>query len=306
MNARAALLVGGFAVDQLLGDPQRFHPVAGFGKIAGSLEQRIWADDRRAGGVYALTLVGGTAVATGAGCVALSGRPWARASFELAVLWSALAGRSLQRVAHAMSDELAADDIVAARRLAPSLVGRDPSALEEDELARATIESVAENTGDGVIAPLFWFAVGGAPAVAAYRAANTLDSIAGHRSERYLRFGWAPARLDDLLNYVPARLGAAAVVVAASWHAGAALRVARAHGRRHPSPNAGLYEAAFAGALGLRLGGVNRYGDVLERRPELGDGAQPRVSDIRRATRLSGATSLLFVVALALSLERRT
>jgi adenosylcobinamide-phosphate synthase len=304
LNARAALLLGGFAADQLLGDPQRFHPVAGLGAIAGALERRIWADNRLAGVVYASALVGGTAGVTRLACTALRGRPRARAMFELTVLWCALAGRSLQRVAHAMSDELAAGDIVAARRLAPSLVGRDPSELEEQELARATIESVAENTGDGVLAPLFWFALGGAPAVAAYRAANTLDSIAGHRSERYLRFGWASARLDDLLNYVPARLGAVAVG-AASGNAVHALRVVRADGRRHPSPNAGLYEAAFAGSLGLRLGGVNRYDGVPEQRPELGDGAQPRTSDIRRATSLSTVTSLLFVAALALALGWR-
>jgi adenosylcobinamide-phosphate synthase len=304
LSARAALLIGGFAADQLLGDPQRLHPVAGLGTIAGAVEQRIWADERRAGVVYATALVGGTAVATSVACIALRRRPRARALFELTVLWCSLAGRSLQRVAHAMSDELAAGDIVAARRLAPSLVGRDPSALDEGELARATVESVAENTGDGVIAPLFYFALGGAPAVAAYRAANTLDSIAGHRSERYLRFGWASARLDDLLNYVPARLGAAAVV-AASGNAVHALKVVRADGRRHPSPNAGLYEAAFAGSLGLSLGGVNRYDGVLEQRPGLGDGTQPRTSDIRRATNLSAATSLLFVAALALALGRR-
>jgi adenosylcobinamide-phosphate synthase len=295
---RATLLVGGFAADRLFGDPQRFHPVAGFGTVAGALEQRIWADDRRAGVAYASALVGGTTVAASAACAVLRGRPWARALFEAAVLWSSLAGRSLERVANAMSDTLEHGDVVAARAIAPSLVGRDPSALDEDELARATIESVAENTGDGVIAPLFWFAVGGAPAVAAYRAANTLDSIAGHRSERYRRFGWASARLDDLLNYLPARLGAATVVTAAHRNGGDALRVVIADGRRHPSPNAGLYEASFAGALGLKLGGVNRYGDVVERRPELGYGAQPCTSDIRRATRLSALTSLFFVAAL--------
>jgi adenosylcobinamide-phosphate synthase len=304
LTTRAALLVGGFAADRLLGDPQRLHPVAGLGATADALEQRIWADSRRAGVIYAIALVGGTAVATQLACTALGSRPRARAAFEVTVLWCALAGRSLQRVADAMSDELAAGDIVAARRLAPSLVGRDTSELDEYELARATVESVAENTGDGVIAPLFYFALGGAPAVAAYRAANTLDSIAGHRSERYLRFGWASARLDDLLNYVPARLGAVAVV-AASGNAAHALRVVRVDGRRHPSPNAGLYEAAFAGSLGLRLGGVNRYDGLLERRPELGDGAQPLTSDIRRATSLSAVTSLLVVAALALVLGRR-
>jgi adenosylcobinamide-phosphate synthase len=305
LNARALLLVGGFAVDQLLGDQERFHPVAGLGRVANALEQRIWADDRTTGVAYATALVGGAAAVTSAACVILRGRPRARALFEVTVLWSSLAGRSLQRVAHAMSDTLASGDVAAARRLAPSLVGRDPSALDENELARATIESVAENTGDGVIAPLFWFAVGGAPAVAAYRVANTLDSIAGHRSERYLRFGWASARLDDLLNYVPARLGAVAVVLAAHRNAAGALRALLVDGRRHPSPNAGLYEASFAGALGLTLGGVNRYGNVLERRPELGNGEQPRPPDIRRATRLSSLTSLLFVAALALILGRR-
>jgi adenosylcobinamide-phosphate synthase len=305
LTRRSTLLIGGFAADRLFGDPQRFHPVAGFGTVAGVLERRIWADDRRSGVAYAGALVGGTVVATSAACAAMRGRPLARALFEVAVLWSSLAGRSLERVAHAMGDTLASGDVAAARAIAPSLVGRDPSALDENELARATIESVAENTGDGVIAPLFWFAVGGAPAVAAYRAANTLDSIAGHRSERYFRFGWASARLDDLLNYLPARLGAAAVVAAAHRNAAGALRAVLADGRNHPSPNAGLYEASFAGALGLTLGGVNRYGDVVERRPQLGTGAQPRTSDIGRAARLSAVTSLLFVGALVFVLEQR-
>ncbi|MFL5952685.1 MAG: adenosylcobinamide-phosphate synthase CbiB [Gaiellaceae bacterium] len=281
----------GLLLDGAFGDPQPFHPVAGFGRVAGALERRMWSDSRGRGIAYVALLVGGT----GSLCVRRG------VVFRLVVLWACLGGRSLRAAANAMGDALAAGDLERARRLAPTLVGRDPSRLEAPELARATIESVAENTGDAVIAPLFWFAVGGAPAAAAYRAANTLDAMVGHRSERYSRFGWAAARLDDLLNYVPARAGAATVVLAAALTGDDAVGAARAvlrDGAKHPSPNAGLYEASFAGALGLSLGGANTYGGVLEQRPILGDGRLPEVRDIARANRLAATTAVVFAIAL--------
>ena len=189
-----------------------------------------------------------------------------------------------------MADMLDADDVDAARRLLPSLCGRDPLVLDADGLARATLESLAENTSDAQVAPLLWAAAGGAPGALVYRAINTLDSMIGYRTPRYTRFGWAAARLDDLANLVPARLTAVLVVLCAPLVGGSptgAVRAWRHDAARHPSPNAGVVEAAFAGALGVRLGGPTRYPHGLEIRPTLGDGAVPTVDDLRRAIRLS-------------------
>ncbi len=161
------------------------------------------------------------------------------------------------------------------RQLLPSLCGRDPAALDADGLVRAALESLAENTSDAQVAPLLWTAVGGAPGALVYRAINTLDAMVGYRSPKYARFGWAAARLDDVANVVPARLTAALVVVCAPLVGGSptgAVRAWRRDAARHPSPNAGVVEAAFAGALGVRLGGPTRYPHGLEIRPALGDG----------------------------------
>ena len=187
---------------------------------------------------------------------------------------------------------LAADDLPAARDRIRSLVGRDPTHLSADELARAAIESVAENSSDAVVAPLFWGAVAGIPGLLGYRAINTLDAMIGHKNSRYHRFGWAAARLDDLVNWIPARLAAGLAAAAAplvGGSPGAALRTIRADAHKHPSPNAGPVEAAFAGALGVRLGGTNRYGDRVEDRGTLGDGRPVTPGDIPRANRLAAA-----------------
>jgi len=195
-----------------------------------------------------------------------------------------------------------AEDLERARRLAPTLVGRDPSELDATELCRAAVESVAENTADAVVGPLLWGALAGPAGVAAYRAVNTLDAMVGHKSPRYLRFGWAAARLDDLLTWPAARLGAALACLlapAAGGEARRAWRTLRRDGAAHPSPNAGRMEAAFAGALGVRLGGRNRYGERVEERPALGDGPPPGPRDVDRAVRLSrlvGAAATALVV----------
>jgi adenosylcobinamide-phosphate synthase len=189
-----------------------------------------------------------------------------------------------------MDRALSAGDLPAARAVLPSLAGRDPSGLPEAELARATVESVAENTADAAVAPLFWGAVAGIPGLLAHRAVNTLDAMVGHRSPRYARFGWAAARLDDVANWLPARLTAALTVACAPAVGGSAVGALRTwlrDGAAHPSPNAGRCEAALAGALGLRLGGRNVYGSRVEDRPLLGNGRPPAAGDIHRAVRLS-------------------
>ena len=224
---------------------------------------------------------------------------------------------------------LADNDLPAARQVLPSLCGRDPAGLDATQITRAVIESVAENTCDAVVAPLLWGAVAGLPGLVAYRAVNTLDAMVGYRSPRYLRFGWASARLDDVANWVPARVTAALTVACAAvvplpgtsaqgpsaeghpvpGPAAAAVRAVLRDGARHPSPNAGRCEAAFAGALGLRLGGTNVYDGVAEVRPGLGEGRAPEPADIRRAVRLSQAVTVAatgLAVLIALTGARRT
>ena len=206
---------------------------------------------------------------------------------------------------------LSAGDVDGARALLPSLCGRDPAVLDADGLTRAALESIAENTSDAQVGPLLWAAIGGAPAVLMYRAVNTLDAMIGNRSPRYARFGWAAARADDLANLLAARLTGLCAVACAPVVGGspaAALRAWRRDARRHPSPNAGVAEASFAGALGVRLGGPTQYAHELEIRPTLGDGRVPEVADLDRAVRLSRAVQLLAaaVVIVAVSVAGRT
>ncbi len=276
-------VLGGYAADVALGDPRRGHPVAAFGRAAALLERLTYRDSRSAGAAHVGLLVGAVTLA---GMAAPRRGPW---SLGVAT-WMCLGGTSLARTGLAMADLLDRDDVDAARRLLPSLCGRDPERLDAAGLTRAALESVAENTSDAEVAPLLWAAAGGVPAVLAYRGINTLDAMVGHRSPRYARFGWAAARLDDAANYVCARVTAALVVVLAPFVSGSpagAVRAWRRDAARHPSPNAGVVEAAFAGALGVRLGGPTQYHHELQIRPTLGDGRRPTVADLRRAVALS-------------------
>jgi adenosylcobinamide-phosphate synthase len=299
-------LLAGAAADRVVGDPRRGHPVAGFGRLAAALERRVWRPSRLAGAGYTVALVGAAATVTGLADARLRARPAARAVLVGAVTWTALGGRSLGRVALELAAAVAHGDLERARRLAPALAGRDPRHLDGPELCRAAVESVAENTADAVVGPLLWGALAGPAGVAAYRAANTLDAMVGHRSRRYRRFGWAAARLDDLLGWPAARLAAGLACLLAPLAGGDTARAwsaLRRDGAEHPSPNAGRLEAAFAGALGVRLGGTNRYGERVERRPRLGDGPPPGPGDVVRAVRLSravGAAATLLAAALAL------
>jgi len=298
---RPGAVVLGFAADRALGDPVRLHPVAGFGTLAAWAERRVWRASRLVGAVYVAALVAAVWAAT---AVVARRLP----AGACAVLWATLGGRSLERAALELQAALDGGDLAGARELAPTLVGRDPSALDGDELARAAIESVAENVSDAVVAPLVWMAALGPAGAAAYRAINTLDAMVGHRDERHLRFGWAAARLDDAANWLPARVTALLVVALAGGRRRAAWHAAFRDGARHPSPNAGRAEGAFAGALGVRLGGVNRYSHGVEERPQLGDGAPPRSGDIERAAALArrvGAAAALLATGAAAIRERR-
>ncbi|PRC43499.1 cobalamin biosynthesis protein, partial [Mycobacterium sp. ITM-2017-0098] len=225
-----------------------------------------------------------------------------------AATFIAAGGTTLCRTGEQMVRLLEEGDVEGARRLLPSLCGRDPAVLDASGLIRAALESIAENTSDAQIGPLVWVAVGGAPAALVYRAANTLDAMIGNRSPRYTRFGWAAARFDDLMNLAPARLTGVAVVVCAPLVGGSPAQAWRAWRRdasKHPSPNAGVAEASFAGALGIRLGGRTQYAHELEIRPTLGDGRIPDVDDLARAVRLSRAVQML-AAAVAVSVACRT
>ena len=287
-------LAGGIGLDALLGDPRRGHPVAAFGAVAAATERLMHRDSRAVGTAYAGALALLVAGA-GVGLNRATRTPFQRAMVTAAATWVVVGGTTLRREAEVMRRLLATGDVDAARGRLSHLCGRDPTTLDVLGLARATVESVAENTSDAVVGPLVWGAVGGVPGLLAYRAVNTLDAMVGHRSERYARFGWAAARLDDVANLAPARLTAVLAVALAPAVGGrprAALRVWRRDGRKHPSPNAGPVEAAFAGALGRTLGGPLRYGTRVEERPLLGDGPAPEVADIARAARLSAVVSL--------------
>jgi adenosylcobinamide-phosphate synthase len=304
-----AIAAGWFA-DRVLGDPRRFHPVAGFGRLAGALEYRLWRPSRLAGVFYTFTLVGAVAAAAAWIDRRLAGRSWHAGAVSAGTVWAALGGRSLERAALALADAVEIGDLERARALAPTLVGRDCRALGADELCRAAVESVAENTSDAVVAPLLWAALLGTPGVVAYRAANTLDAMVGHRSERHARFGWAAAQLDDVVNWPAARLSALLAIAWAPAVGGlrsTAWRAAFRDGPAHPSPNAGRVEGAFAGALSISLGGLNSYAHGVERRATLGSGAPPAVGDVARAVRLArlvGVSAVALCAALAHGVRR--
>jgi adenosylcobinamide-phosphate synthase len=289
-SSRAAGIALGVLADGIFGDPRRGHPVAVFGRWAGALERVGYAPSRARGAGYTALAVTGP-VLLGVLAERLAGRrPVARVLVTAVATWVSLGGTSLAREGLMMATALEAGDLPAARQRLTHLCARDPAGLPAAELARATVESMAENTSDAVVAPLLWAAVAGAPGVLGYRAINTLDAMVGYRSPRYLQFGWASARLDDLVNLAPARLTGVLTVACAPLvrgSVGSSWRVLRRDARQHPSPNAGYCEASAAGALGVRLGGTNQYSGRAESRPLVGaEGRAPEPADVRRAARL--------------------
>jgi adenosylcobinamide-phosphate synthase len=259
-----------------------------FGAVMTGLERRIHRDARGVGLVHAMA---GVSLGLGAGALLRS---------TAVATSSAVAGRALVATAGEVGCSLQGEDVERARELLPSLVGRDPSGLGRDEIARAVVESVAENTVDAIVAPAFWGSVAGAPGALGFRSINTLDAMVGHRSPRYANYGWASARLDDALAWAPARLTAALVALVRPRRARAVWVAVREQAPAHPSPNAGVAEAAFAAALGVSLGGTNRYGDRVEERVALGTGRPVAVADIGAAIRLSNDVTAALAVVLAL------
>ncbi|WP_275937148.1 cobalamin biosynthesis protein [Streptosporangium subroseum] len=305
--AEALGMLAGVAIDAAFADPRRGHPVALFGTAAAALEKRVYGDARSRGVLYVGLCVGPVALLGYA--VTRRGNPVVRGVLSAVTTWSVLGGTTLGREGVAMAEFLEDGDLEGARGRLSHLCGRDPSRLEAPELARATVESIAENTSDAVVAPLFWGAVAGVPGLLAYRAINTLDAMVGHHNARYEHFGWAAARLDDVANFVPARITGLLTALAAPLAGGSvseAAAVLRRDGHRHPSPNAGRCEAAFAGALDVTLGGANVYGDRVEHRPEMGRGPKPEVQDIRRSVRLARAVGFAAAGLAVLAVLRGT
>ncbi|HEY4570189.1 MAG TPA: cobalamin biosynthesis protein [Kribbella sp.] len=303
--SRAVGILLGFAADRVLGDPRQFHPVAGFGRTASRLEDLLYADSRSKGAAHTAVLVGVTA-ATGLALERLTKRsPILHTIVTAAATWTVLGARSLDREAETMAGLLEEKDIPGARGRLSHLCARDATNLEADELARATVESIAENTSDACVAPLLWGGAFGIPGLLGYRAANTLDAMVGYKSPKYLNFGWASARLDDLLNLLPARVCAVLTGLAAG-RPNEAIDTWKRDAAKHPSPNAGPVEAAFAGALGLTLGGTNSYGSYQEDRGTLGEGPAPTVADVRRTAALArrvGVAAAGLAIVLAVLVE---
>lgn len=278
----------GLLADLALGDPPtRWHPVGWFGTTMTAVEHRLYRDSRAAGIAHA-AVGAGIALGAAAGC---------RSTAAATAICTA--GRGLRRSADHIADRLDNGDLPGARELLPTLAGRDPANLDANDLARAVVESVAENTVDAVVAPVWWALAAGARGALVHRALNTMDAMVGYRGSRYERYGWAAARLDDAAAWIPARLTAALVVAVRPATAQQVLATVRRDAPGHPSPNAGVAEAAYAAALGLQLGGTNVYGGRVEHRPTLGSGRPPCPADIRRATRLCRDITVAMLAALA-------
>ncbi len=290
------LVAAGIALDVMLGEPRRWHPLVGFGRYAGWLEAKLHGDALQYG-VLAWLLAVMPWVALAVGLVSVLPRPlnWV---FETVVLYFSIGAQSLARHAEAVATPLADGDLAAARRQVGMIVSRDTAALDEAGVARASVESVLENGSDAVFGALFWFVVLGAPGAVLFRLANTLDAMWGYRTPRYLRFGWAAARLDDVLGYIPARLTAMTYCLLGNFRRG--LACWRAQAPQWYSPNAGPVMAAGAGAMQLALGGVAQYHGAIKERPILGEGAAPAAADIRRAVRLVWRGTWLWAATLLL------
>lgn len=292
LSSRALGVALGLLLDRVVGEPpDRWHPVARFGTAMKRVERRLYAGTRRRGVVHAAV---GAALGAGAGALVRAGLG-ATPATTLAVA-TASAGRMLRTTAAGIEGHLRDDDLTAARRGLPSLVGRDPSHLDASGVSAAVVESLAENTVDAVVAPALWALAAGAPGALLHRAVNTMDAMVGHRTPRYGRYGWAAARLDDGMAWLPARAFAVLVAGTAPSRAGEVLGLVRRDAGAHPSPNAGVAESAAAAALGVRLGGPLSYGGRSEDRPHLGDGPRPTATDITRARRLVDRVELALVL----------
>lgn len=287
--------------DRTIPDPQHHHPVAVFGSAVDAIEKRIWADSVPRGALYTVACLAPLGLVGAVVERATAGHPVLKALATGVTTWAVIGAASLAREGDTMAERLSSGDLDGARDQLCHLCGRDPETLDEPELARATVESMAENTADAAVASVFWGALAGIPGMLIHRGANTLDAMVGHHNERFEHFGKASAHLDDLLDLAPARITGTLAGVLAPAVGGdrrRALQVMARDHTHHPSPNGGWCESAWAGALGVTLGGRNLYyGNRYEDRPLLGDGPRPDAGKVHAA-----ATLVLMVSATAASI----
>ena len=310
LNSSASLLLSAFLLDLAVGDPRWFpHPVVLMGKFISKSESLLWTGkawrDLISGIAVSLALLALAVGATWALLYSLTFLPPLVAFVLTAGLASTtLATRGLLDAITRIETPLRLGNLVEARENLGHIVGRDTSALNEDKVLRASLESLAENTSDGIVAPLFYLLLGGIPLAMAYKAVNTLDSMIGYRTERYFYFGKFAARLDDVANFIPARLTALLMVIATllvRLNAAPALRVLRRDHANHLSPNAGYPEAALAGALGIRLGGPSVYFGKEVWKPTMGDDTTPvNIEMLKEARSLCLVTAILSLVTFVL------
>ena len=305
---RLLAIILAYLLDLILGDPYYLpHPVRGMGKLIEYLEKKLRNTSVLAGIILAIAVVGlvylGSLFAIR---FADNVNTWAGFAISTVLIFSTLSTRSLDKEARSVYESLKSGNIEEARARLSLIVGRDTQGLDQDEIIRATVETVAENSVDGIISPLFYAALGGAPLALAYKAINTLDSMVGYKNERYLHFGWFSAKLDDAANYIPARFSILLVPLASlilRKRASNALYTILRDGEKSPSPNAGIPEAGFAGALGIQLGGVNWYQGEKSVKPILGiDTKQRDKEDIIQAIDLMWVISGITFLTVALIL----
>lgn len=302
------IVLAAYAIDLVIGDPRSLpHPVILMGKAIKRIEKLIRSFFshpialKKAGIILPIVVVGGSFALTWG---ILKGlymiHPWAAWIAESILIATTIAIKGLKDAGMVVFGHLSRGDLPAARHALSMIVGRDTTHLEEPEIVRGTVETVAENIVDAIVSPLFYALVGGAPLAMAYRAVNTLDSMVGYKNDKYMNLGWASARLDDIANYIPARITAVLLIISArimSLDYKRAYRTVKHDARLHPSPNSGFPESAVAGALGIRLGGENRYEGIVSFRAYMGESTRVmNASDIKATIRLMILTSLAFIV----------
>jgi adenosylcobinamide-phosphate synthase len=297
MLSRALITAVAVFLDRLLGEPPRYHPLVGFGRLAERTERRLYGPEglppsvRRRRGILAVTVLLSPALVL---AVAVENLPYLGAAVSLLGLYLALGSRSLREHGEAVWLALRREDIGEARRALGRIVSRDTGRLGPESIAAAAVESLLENGCDAVFGALFWFFLAGLPGVVVYRLTNTLDAMWGYRNARYAEFGWAAARLDDVLNFLPARVTAIGYALCGNFPM--SVKSWGNQGRRWRSPNAGVVMAAGAGALRIKLGGPAVYHGSLVHRPVLGYGRTAKADDIPRAIRLIDRTLLLWLI----------
>jgi adenosylcobinamide-phosphate synthase len=308
------LVILAILMDLMIGDPRFIpHPVVGMGKIISGLEPRLrmWGsgvNKERWQGIVLVASLLTIVFAISSLILWISSllHPIVHLLLSIWLISTTIAVKGLKDAAMQVFQPLVDGNLAEARKNVGYIVGRDTDRLSEQEVTRATVETVAENIVDAVVAPIFYALLGGAPLALLYRAVNTLDSMVGYKNDKYIYFGWASARLDDVLNYIPARIAGVLLWLIAlldkGLSAGEAWHTVRRDARKHPSPNGGIPEAAVAGALGIQLGGRNSYGGIISERAKMGLPHRPMVAeDIRRTTSILVQTIGLILIILTLA-----